>query len=234
MNKKLTQSLLLVLALILALSPTGFASANFIPVTGARTDTAAPASSSIAPLAPFAASVATSGNPDLAAGIFAKGLFAAPIVQQPSSAPGFVSTEPEKATQFSMAAQYGTTALLAHNYLLGQEFFGVRSGDVLSLVYGDGHVKNFKVTEVLQYQALSPNSPYSDFVDLGSPNGERLSVTNLFYRVYNQVGKLVLQTCIEANGEPSWGRLFIIAEPQGTINLTFHKPRTRMTADLVL
>lgn len=229
MTNKLSQSLILVIALILALFPTGLASANFIPVTGALADTASPASSNIAALAPFAASVATSGNPNLAAGIFAKGLFAAPIVQQPSSAPGFVSTEPEKATQFSMAAQYGTTALLAHNYLLGQEFFEVQSGDVLSLVYGDGHVKNFKVTEVLQFQALSPNSPYSDFIDLTSSNGDRISVTNLFYRVYNQVGKLVLQTCIEANGEPSWGRLFIIAEPLGTVNLTFNKPSSRQT-----
>ncbi|MHB1481102.1 MAG: hypothetical protein ACYCXH_02155 [Bellilinea sp.] len=214
MNKKYSFLLTIFLAIALVSSNAGTVSANPIPVTGPQLENASPASVSAVSLAPFVASVATSGNPNQAAGIFAQGLFAAPIVQQPASAPGFVSTEAEIATQFAMATQYGSIALLAHNYLLGGQFFDVDMGEVLALVYGDGHIQTYRVVEVMEYQALSPNSPYSDFVDLKDPTGQRISVTSLFYAVYAQEGKLVLQTCIEANGEPSWGRLFIIAQPE--------------------
>lgn len=217
MKPKFSSILTLFLALAMVFHSAGAVSANSIPVTGPQLDTSSPASVSAGALAPFVASVATSGNPGQAAGIFAQGIFAAPIVQQPSSAPGFVSTQDGAATQFGMAAQYGTVALLAHNYLLGGQFFDINVGKVLNLVYGDGHVQAYRVVEVLEYQALSPNSPYSDFVDLNDPTGSRISVNNLFYKVYAQEGKLVLQTCIEANGEPSWGRLFIIAQPESIL-----------------
>src|SRR5574340_19368 len=213
MKPKLSSILILILALAIVFLPTGTAFANSVPVTGPNSDTLTPASISMAAIAPFVASVATSGNPNQAAGIFANGVFAAPIVQQPSSAPGFVSTKEDVATQFGMAAQYGTIALLAHNYLLGLQFFDIEVGKVLTLVYGDGHLQAYRVEQVLQYQALAPNSPYSDFVDLNDPSGSRISVNTLFYQIYAQEGKLVLQTCIEANGEPSWGRLFIVAQP---------------------
>lgn len=214
MKPKLSSLVTLVLALAITFLPGGAAYAHAIPVTGPEFENTSPASVSAAALAPFVASVATSGNPNQAAGIFAQGVFAAPIVQQPSTAPGFVSTQVDAATQFKMAAQYGTTALLAHNYLLGGHFFNIDLGEVLTLVYGDGHFQTYRVIEVLEYQALAPNSPYSDFVDLQDPAGTRINSTALFYRVYAQEGKLVLQTCIEANGEPSWGRLFIIAQPE--------------------
>lgn len=209
--------LAIVLALALLLQVVQPASAEKIPVTGANLESIQPSSAAITSLATFVSSVAVSGNPDMVAGIFARGLFAAPIVQQPSTAPGFVSTETEAATQFGMAAQYGTVALLAHNYLLGEQFFSVEQGEILSLVYGDGHAQNYRVKQILQYQALSPSSPYSDFLDLTDPNGSVISVTDLFYKVYTQNGQLVLQTCIEANGDPSWGRLFVIAEPAATV-----------------
>lgn len=217
MNNSKSLFIAVIVALALLLQGVQPASAENIPVTGPNLESIQPASAAVTSLATFASSVAVSGNPNLVAGIFARGLFAAPIVQQPSTAPGFVSTETEAATQFSMAAQYGTVALLAHNYLLGEQFFSVEQGKILSLVYGDGHAQTYRVKQILQYQALSPNSPYSDFLDLNDPNGTVISVTDLFYKVYTQYGQLVLQTCIEANGDPSWGRLFVIAEPAATI-----------------
>lgn len=232
MNKKYSSLLSIILALALFSLNVRTVSAIPIPVTGPQLENASPAGVSASALAPFVASVATSGNPNLAAGIFAQGLFAAPIVQQPASAPGFVSNEAELATQFGMAAQYGSIALLAHNYLLGSQFFDVDTGEVLALVYGDGRVQTYRVIEVLEYQALSPNSPYSDFVDLNDPSGKRISVTSLFYEVYAQEGKLVLQTCIEANGEPSWGRLFIIAQPE-EINIMRVVPRNPVSKVLM-
>ncbi len=189
------------------------ASADTIPLTGPNLENIQPASVAVVSLASFTSSVAVSGNPNLVAGIFARGIFAAPIVQQPSSAPGFVSTDAAAATQFGMAAQYGTVALLAHNYLLGEQFFSVQNGKVLSLVYGDGHAQTYRVRQVLKFQALSPSSPYSNFVDLDDPNAGQITATDLFYRVYTNDGTLVLQTCIEAEGNSSWGRLFVIAEP---------------------
>lgn len=210
MKHKLSLLLTLFLALAIASYPFQTAAADSIPVTGNLSSPNAAASA----LAPFAASVAVSGNPNLVAGIFARDIFAAPIVQQPSTAPGFVSTESETATQFGMAAKYGAVALLAHNYLLGEQFFAVPVGKILTLVYGDGHTRTYRVKQIFHYQALSPNSPYSDFLDLDDPAGTRLSVESLFYKVYTQAGTLVLQTCIDANGNSSWGRLFIIAVPE--------------------
>mgnify|MGYP005847246307 CR=1 FL=1 len=61
--------------------------------------------------------------------------------------------------------------------------------------------------------ALSPNSPYSNFVNLDDPERKIISVNDLFFSIYAQPGRLILQTCIEADGQPSWGRLFIIAAP---------------------
>jgi hypothetical protein len=210
-TKSLSLAFLVALALIFGLVHP--ASADNIPVTGPNLESAQPANASVVSLASFASSVAVSGNPNLVAGIFARGIFAAPIVQQPSSAPGFVSTNSEAATQFGMAAQYGTIALLAHNYLLGEQFFSVQNGKILSLVYGDGHALTYRVKQVLKFQALTPSSPYSNFVDLDDPNVGQITATDLFYRVYTNDGTLVLQTCIEAEGNSSWGRLFVIAEP---------------------
>ena len=214
MKQKLSLIFSIVLILTHFAQPVQAAAGAIIPVTGPSLENAETASSAVAALAPFAASVAVSGNPYQVAGIFARGIFAAPILQQPASAPGFISTQPGAATQFGMAARYGTVALLAHNYLLGEKFFAVENGKILSLVYGDGRTQTYRVKEVLKYQALSPNSPYSDFVDLNDPNGARISVETLFYKVYTQADTLVLQTCIEANGEPAWGRIFVIAQPE--------------------
>lgn len=216
MKHKLASILILISTLAVLLLPAGNVSAKPLPDVFPQRAVSLKIRASANSYAAFIASV-YNGDSGQAAGIIAQGSFTAPIVQQPSSSPGYVSTAAGTATQFGLAAQYETTALLAHNYLLGEHFFDIEVGENLSLVYGDGHLKTYRVSEVLEYQALSPNSPYSDFVDLNDPSGSRISVTDLFYRVYAQEGKLILQTCIEANGEPSWGRLFIIAEPQETV-----------------
>jgi hypothetical protein len=138
--------------------------------------------------------------------------FAYPVLQQPQGSPGFVSTEPEKVTQFALASQYGSTGLLAHNYLAGAAFSEITTGETLTLVYGDGRILNYKVTAVEHYQALTPTSPSSNFLPVDKP-GTKLTASDLFNHIYKTPGRLVLQTCIKANGNSSWGRLFIIAEP---------------------
>jgi hypothetical protein len=145
-------------------------------------------------------------------GIYAPGAFALPVVQQPSSNPGFVSTEPEAVTQFGLATDYGTIGFLAHNTLSGALFFDLEVGQTIVLVYGDGSFQTFIISKQLSYQALTPNSPYSRFKDLDNSEIE-LSSTDLFNQVYADNGKMVFQTCIASNGVDTWGRYFVVAVP---------------------
>jgi hypothetical protein len=187
-----------------------FLLAAFAPVSPVLADTTGD-QSALPTLPAFSTSVQNS-NAYQITGLFVSGLMAVPVVQQPSGQPGYVSTSTETLTQFAAASKYGTTGLLAHNYLAGSHFFNLSRGSVITLVYGDGSSQYYQVFAVMQFQALSPNSPYSQFVNLAQPD-VTLSSTDLFYQTYGLGDVLVLQTCIEKGNESSWGRLFIIAKP---------------------
>ena len=47
-----------------------------------------------------------------------------------------------------------------------------------------------------------------------------MSSAGLFKHMYASKDRLVFQTCIELNGEPSWGRLFIVANPADTFQIS--------------
>lgn len=144
------------------------------------------------------------------AGIFADEVLAYPVIQQPSGNAGFVSNDTGVVTQFSTPSQFGVTGIVAHNYLAGQYFFNLGIGNDIYVVNGDGSTAHYVVRSIRQFQALQPNSAYSDFVDLNS--GASFTSTELFYEVYANAGTLVLQTCIANGDSDSWGRLFVIAE----------------------
>ena len=144
-------------------------------------------------------------------GVYVPGILAAPVVQQPSGRPDFVSPWKNSATQFSLASKVGSIGLLAHNYLAGQSFALLHPGQELYLIYGDGQVAAYTVSESLQYEARESGSLTSDFVDL--KDGGVLTHKELFMKVYDRPGRVILQTCITLNDDPSWGRLFVIAEP---------------------
>ena len=152
------------------------------------------------------------GQKDVLRGIYAADALALPVVQQPASNAGYVSNKDGEATQFGMASQYGNIGLLAHSHLAGKSFPQLTMGQEIRLVYGDGHVEYFVVTEILKYQALQPTSPYSSFKNLNKD--ETLTAEQMFKRVYLGDHHLTFQTCIEANGNMSWGRLFVIAMPK--------------------
>ncbi len=162
----------------------------------------------------FAASL-TNGNAKSITGVYVPNQFALPVLQQPQGQAGYVSKQPDSVTLFRMAQQYGTTALLAHNYLSGELFFNLGRSDDVYLVFGDGAMKRFKISRIDTFQALQPDSPYSSFVDLSQPD-HILSVEDLFYRIYASGDHLVFQTCIERDGKLSWGRLFVTAVPVST------------------
>jgi hypothetical protein len=153
------------------------------------------------------------GKADSLRGVYVSNVLALPIVQQPWGNAGYVSNTGGEATQFRMASQFGNVGLLAHNHLSGEAFFGLAVGHEIRLVYGDGRVETFVVTDVLRYQALQPTSPYSSFRNLDG-EGDVLSAEQMFKRVYFGDRHVTFQTCIEADGNLSWGRLFVIAVPK--------------------
>ena len=153
----------------------------------------------------------TPAAPEQLMAVFVPDTFLMPVTQQPSDNPQFVAPVENTITEFAATEKLGSTGLLAHNYLAGENFFSLREGQEFFLVLGDGTTSAFMVTEIQQYQALQPRSPYSDFVDLET--SDRLSASQLFKTAYGLAGSVVFQTCIAEGAEDSWGRLFVIAEP---------------------
>jgi len=152
------------------------------------------------------------GNGGVLSGVYIPNVLALPVVQQPVDDAGYVSSHDDEATQFAMASQYGNIGLLAHNYLSGRLFSRLSVGEEVRLVYGEGRVEYFVITEVLRYQALEPNSQWSSFRSLD--NYDVLSAEQMFKRAYAGDHHVTLQTCIASNGNSSWGRLFVIAIPK--------------------
>ncbi len=195
-NQIFSAALLLVLACALALPTQAFAME---------------APSTVVPSLPSFIESIKDGDANTLRGIYVEGLIAFPIVQQPYGNPGFVSSTDSVVTQFSVASEVGNLGLLAHNHLAGATFSQLKQDDTIILIYGDGHTQGFVVEGFQQYKATDPLSPYSYFKDLSSET--TLSALDLFNKVYRGDYHLTLQTCIENEGNLSWGRLFIIATP---------------------
>lgn len=181
------------------------------PVTSVMAAKATTRTGEQALLDQFVKTVSGQGT-DQVTGVYVDGRFSLPVVQQPIGDPSYVSTEDGVVTQFGSAGAYGTIGLLAHNFLSGRQFFNLRTGDDVIVVYGSGSQAEYRVSQVQQYQALDPESVYSNFINLSDPNRAQLSADQVFRQVYTTENRLVFQTCIYANGDPSWGRLFVIAD----------------------
>jgi hypothetical protein len=145
--------------------------------------------------------------------VFLNDSLALPVVQQPNGKPNFVSSNAGELTQFSSAASYGNVGLLAHNFLSGKAFYKLSVGQEVNLEYEDGTTEAYIVTEILQYQALDPKSPFSSFQNLNNKD-EILSAQQMFERAYAGDRHITFQTCIARYGDASWGRLFVLAIPK--------------------
>jgi len=170
----------------------------------------ASAKADVPPLDEFVEEV-VNGESDVLRGVYIPDVLADPVALQPEENPAYVSSREDTLTQFEMASHYGSTGLLAHNYRAGKDFSLLETGQLIYLIYGDGRIESFIVVQFMRFRALRPNSVTSNFVDLD--NGERLSAPMLFLEVYDKPGYVIMQTCINAFGNNSWGRLFVIAEP---------------------
>lgn len=144
-------------------------------------------------------------------GVYVPGFMALPIVQQPSGNTGFVSQQPGTATQFQLAARYGVIGLLAHNYLSGQEFYRLVEGLKVLVVNGDGSLQNYRITQIVEYQKVTPGSNWSQYINLDT--GERLTTYEVFSQYYQGEHHLTFQTCLERDGLETWGLRFVVAEP---------------------
>jgi len=151
------------------------------------------------------------GNAASLRGVYVPNVMAFTVEQQPAGYPGYVSEADSVVTQFSIAAEVGNIGLLAHNTHAGAFFSNIQQGNLIVLVYGDGHTETFMVQSIQRYQALDPYNPYSQFKDVDAQT--TLTAEDLFNKVYRGDYHLTLQTCIENNGNASWGRLFIVAVP---------------------
>jgi hypothetical protein len=152
------------------------------------------------------------GEAGVLRGVYVPEVLALPVVQQPANKPYFVSNRDGQITQFSIASEYGNTGLLAHNTRSGRLFSQLAIGQEVRLVYGDGKVEYFVIAQILHFQALQPESISSSFRNLD--RNETLSAAQMFNRAYMGESRVVFQTCIAAEGNPSWGRLFVIAVPK--------------------
>jgi hypothetical protein len=183
---------------------------SLLPSTDAHALMDSSNSASLPTLETFIQQVKSSSTDQLS-GIYIPDILAHRVVQQPAGNHEFVSPWENIVTQFDLASRLGSTGLIAHNYLAGKAFALLQPGQEIDLVYGDGHISVYIVSEVLQYQALVAASTSSAFMDITDKSIR--TAADLFGEVYNRSGMLVLQTCIAAENNPSWGRLFIIAVP---------------------
>ena len=162
-------------------------------------------------LAQFSRSV-HNGDTNVLRGVYVANVLNLPVVQQPVNHPYYVSNRNGEITQFAMASRYGSTGLLAHNTLSGRSFSNLSIGQQVQLVFGDGTVESFEIRQILRFQALEPENVSSSFRNLD--RNETISAAEMFNRAYVSEDRLVFQTCIEAEGNVSWGRLFVIAVPK--------------------
>jgi hypothetical protein len=153
----------------------------------------------------------TNGVAEQLVGVYAEDVLAMPVVQQPNGNSGYISSAPNTITQFAAANNFGNTGLLAHNTHAGAKFYHLTLGQEIEIVFGDSSIKTYRIESIRQFQALEPNSPYSDFIDLES--NERLTASQLFYQMYTGDHHLTFQTCLKRDGNASWGRTFVLATP---------------------
>jgi hypothetical protein len=150
-------------------------------------------------------------------GIYVSGVFALPVVQQPSGDVAFVSDQKDTLTQFSSAARAGVTGILAHNYLSGDLFYDISIEDIVYVIYGDGSIRRYQVELIEQYQRLQRSDLRSNFLGLASE--KTLTSDEVFDRYYRGPDRLTFQTCLERFGTSNWGLTFTTAFPLDTYPL---------------
>jgi hypothetical protein len=126
------------------------------------------------------------------------------IKQSPNPDVGYVISDPEIITYWNYKyISKNKIVLLAHNYGSGKYFLDLKDGDIVSV-----DQNNYIVNSIRKFWATRPNSIYSDFIE--DETGITFTNHDLFYEIYgSSKNELILQTCLEKNGNNKAGRLFI-------------------------
>lgn len=149
--------------------------------------------------------------PEGEVGIYLVGRKFLRIEQQPDGNPTYVSNRQNMVTSFILPKRYGNLGYLAHNHLAGEFFSSVEVGDEVVVMPEHGDILRYRITQKLEYRALDPRNPRSNFISLR--DNRRCSAGDVFREIYMGATHVVLQTCIAKDGLPEWGRLFVIGEP---------------------
>lgn len=105
------------------------------------------------------------------------------VVKQPKGCRVCVTDGWGEATLFREAWRRGVVGLLAHDYRSGRLWYDLRPGDKLEVMFGDGSLARFEVTDVMGW----------------FPGGE-LSEREVYRMAYEVEGRLTLQTCLPGGG----------------------------------
>ncbi len=152
------------------------------------------------------------GSAGVIKGIFVDGILELKVVQQPENDWKYVDEQLGTTTQFQSATVNGVIGLLAHNFLSGQLFYQLTPGQEIGVVYGDGKVKVYRVVNSTSYKKIDTSSLTSDLVEQSS--GHLFSTQDVFNKYYTGNDHLTLQTCLERDGNWSWGLYFVFAVPE--------------------
>jgi hypothetical protein len=159
----------------------------------------------------FIAQVGNGQTGNILRGVHVAGTLALEVEQQPHGNSTFVSSRMGAATQFKSAAENGVVGLLAHNYLSGALFYDLKLGQEVHLVYGEGQIENYRVSEIERFQKLNPASLSGDLVEVST--GRRFTTNQVFNRFYTGGDHVTFQTCLASGGLSNWGLVFIVAKP---------------------
>lgn len=187
-----------------------------IPVTAANNRGLVGAIPPVNALADFIEEV-SNGDKTAIVGIYAPYTLALPVVDQPADNSGFIAVDNNVVTRYQLADEAGSIGMLAHYEYAGKSFYRLKEGQVISLVYGDGHTRSYSVKQVVYFQAKDPAVASTDFISLDLKRQE-FTQSELFDFIYRQPNRLVLQTCLATEDTLTWGRMFVIAEPMDAPN----------------
>jgi hypothetical protein len=113
---------------------------------------------------------------------------------------------PDVAGQVSRFEQPAGLVFLAHSNLDGARFADIESGDLIHY-YADGW-QEYRVTAIIEAQAVPPESTTPTlWID-----SRGYTVEEIHRLYFSDPDRLVLMTCLERDGVPSWGRLIVISE----------------------
>jgi hypothetical protein len=137
--------------------------------------------------------------------------FSLPILPQPADNAVYVTNRLNMITQFSRPALNGVTALLAHNYRSGKEFYNLNIGQRITVTYDEDLSRDYLVVSINRFRKIEPSNIYSRLVDLETD--KELSSTEVYNRFYSGTHHVTFQTCLEGEGRLDWGLYFVVADP---------------------